>query len=52
MPAKTIGAPLWVSGYRKTCAKCKREIYWLDIVSSAADSVHSLKMIAEVILGE
>jgi hypothetical protein len=52
MPANTIGAPLWVSGDRKICAKCKREVNWLDIVSSAAESVHSLKMIAEVILGE
>lgn len=52
MPPKTIGAPLWVSGDRKTCAKCKREISWLDIVSSASQSVHSAKMIAEVILGE
>jgi hypothetical protein len=52
MPANTIGAPLWVSGDKKTCTKCKREINWLDIVSSAAASVHSAKMIAEVILGE
>lgn len=52
MPDKTIGAPLWVSGDRKTCAKCKREVNWLDIVSSATGSVHSLKMIAGVILGE
>jgi hypothetical protein len=51
MPHKTIGAPLWVSGDRKTCVKCKREVNWLDIVSSAARSVHSAKMIAEVILG-
>jgi hypothetical protein len=52
MPQNTIGAPLWVSGDRKTCTKCRREINWLDIVSSAAGSVHSAKMIAEVILGE
>ena len=52
IPPKTIGAPLWVSGDRKTCTKCKREINWLDIVSSAAGSVHSAKMIAEVILGD
>lgn len=52
MPEKTIGAPLWVSGDRKTCTKCRREINWLDIVSSSAGSVHSANMIAEVILGE
>lgn len=52
MPAKTIGAPLWVSGDRKTCSKCRREINWLDIVSSAAQSIHSTKMIAEIILGD
>jgi hypothetical protein len=52
MPAGTIGAPLWISGDKKTCSNCKREINWLDIVSSAAGSVHSSKMIAEIILGE
>ena len=51
MPRKTIGAPLWVSGDRKTCPKCRREINWLDIVSSALGEVHSAGMIAEVILG-
>jgi protein-arginine kinase activator protein McsA len=51
IPEKTIGVPLWVSGDQTTCEKCEREINWLDIVSSAG-SVHSLKMIAEVILGE
>jgi len=51
MPEKTIGAPLWVSGDRKTCTKCKREMNWLDIVTSSLESVHSAKMIAEVILG-
>lgn len=25
MPQKTIGAPLWLSGKRKKCKKCKRE---------------------------
>ncbi len=40
MPAKTIGAPLWMGGDNKTCSKCRREINWLDIVSSAAGSVH------------
>ncbi len=52
MPANTIGAPLWVSGDRKNCAKCKREMNWLNIVTSSLESVHSAKMIAEVILGE
>lgn len=52
MKAHTIGAPLWVSGDRKTCPKCRREINWLDIVSSALKSVHSPAMVAEVILGE
>jgi hypothetical protein len=52
MKAGTIGAPLWVSGDRKTCPKCRREINWLDIVTSALGSVHSREMIARVILGE
>jgi len=52
MPQRTIGAPLWVSGDRKTCRKCRREINWLDIVSSALDGVHDHKMIAQVILGD
>ena len=52
MPSKTIGAPLWVSGDKKRCPKCKRETNWLDIVGSALGNVHSAKMIAEVILGE
>ena len=52
MPDKTIGAPLWVSGDRKTCPKCKREINWLDIVDSALSNVHSKEMIAKVILGD
>jgi hypothetical protein len=52
MPPKTIGAPLWVSGDRRHCAKCRREINWLDIVSSALGQVHSREMIARVILGE
>ena len=51
MPPKTIGAPLWVSGDRKTCPKCRREINWLDIVSSALGQVHARAMIAGVILG-
>ncbi len=52
MPAKTIGAPLWVSGDEQHCPKCKREINWLDIVSSAVDSIHGKEMIARVILGD
>jgi hypothetical protein len=52
MPPKTIGAPLWVSGDRKRCTKCRREVNWLDIVASAMDKVHSREMIARVILGE
>ena len=51
MAPKTVGAPLWVSGDRKSCPKCRREINWLDIVSSAIDQVHSQAMIARVILG-
>ncbi|MBK9306376.1 MAG: hypothetical protein IPM58_04625 [Nitrospira sp.] len=52
MPAHTIGAPLWVSGDRKRCPKCRRETNWLDIVSSALGQVHKREMIAQVILGE
>lgn len=52
MPPNTIGAPLWVSGDRKTCTQCRRKISWLDIVSSALDSVHQHAMIAQVILGD
>ncbi len=48
----TIGAPLWVSGDRKTCSKCRRVVNWLDIVSSALQHVHSREMIAQVILGD
>lgn len=52
MPPKTIGAPLWVSGDRKTCTHCHREISWLDIVASGLENVHSSEMIAKVILGD
>jgi len=52
MEKHTIGAPLWVSGDRKTCPGCRRQISWLDIVSSALRSVHSPAMVAEVILGD
>jgi hypothetical protein len=52
MPPRTIGAPLWLSGDRRYCAHCEREISWLDIVSSAVSTVHSREMIARVILGD
>ena len=52
MPSETIGAPLWVSGDRKRCKKCRREVNWLDIVASALGQVHQREMIARVILGE
>jgi hypothetical protein len=52
MPSETVGAPLWVSGDRKDCPKCGREVNWLDIVSSALNRVHDAEMIARVILGE
>lgn len=52
MPSRTISAPLWVSGDRKRCPKCRREVNWLDIVGSALEQVHSREMIARVILGE
>jgi len=52
MRAETIGAPLWISGDRKRCPKCRRETNWLDIVSSALGHVHSREMIAQVILGD
>lgn len=52
MPSGTIGAPLWVSGERKTCTQCRRTISWLDIVASSLRGVHDPKMIAQVILGD
>lgn len=52
MPEKTIGAPLWVSGDDKHCPNCKREVNWLDIVSSALGGIHGKEMIARVILGD
>jgi hypothetical protein len=52
MAPETIGAPLWVSGSRRDCPKCGREVNWLDIVSSALSGVHERAMIAQVILGE
>lgn len=51
MPSETIGAPLWVSGDRKTCPHCGRETNWLDIVTSGLEQTHSREMIARVILG-
>lgn len=52
MPAGTIGAPLWVSGDTRNCAKCDREINWLDIVASGVARAHPSAMIAAVILGK
>lgn len=52
MSARTIGAPLWISGERKECPNCGRETNWLDIVSSALERVHPSTMIARVILGD
>jgi hypothetical protein len=52
MPQETIGVPLWVSGDRRDCSECGREVNWLDIVSSALERVHQPQMIAQVILGE
>ena len=52
MPADTIHAPLWVSGDRKDCPNCGRQLSWLDIVSSALSRAHSRMMVAKVILGE
>lgn len=52
IPAKSIGAPLWVSGDTPECPKCRRAVNWLDIVASALEGVHDRAMIAHVILGE
>ena len=52
MPARTIGAPLWVSGDEPDCPKCGRRVTWYDIVASALHGVHDRAMIARVILGE
>ncbi len=52
MDPYTIGAPLWVSGDTRHCAKCERETNWLDIISSALSDVHNKRMLAEVILGD
>lgn len=52
MEPRTIGAPLWVSADSKECPNCQRTVSWLDIVSSAVGSIHSARLIAEVMLGE
>ena len=52
MAPGTIGAPLWVSADSPECPKCDRRVSWLDIVSSAVGSIHSARLIAEVMLGE
>lgn len=52
LPARTIGAPLWVSGDVRACPSCGREISWLDIVASALGRVHDRALITQVILGE
>jgi hypothetical protein len=44
----SIRAPLWVSGEDLSCSDCGRAPNWLDIVTSAATSVHSATMIAGV----
>lgn len=51
LPAKAIGAPLWVSGDSRNCKACGRETNWLDIVTSGLARAHSRQMIASVILG-
>lgn len=52
MEAKTIGAPLWVSGDTRHCPNCGRETNWLDIVASALSQVHRKELLIKVILGE
>lgn len=52
MLPETVGTPLWVGGDLKRCPKCRREVNWLDIVSSALEQVHDREMIARVIMGE
>ena len=52
IPNGTIGAPLWVSGDSKNCAKCGRETNWFDIVSSAVAKVHGKDLLVKVILGD
>lgn len=50
--AGAIGAPLWLSGDERRCAKCGRATSWLDIVASALAETHGKAMIATVVLGE
>lgn len=52
MAAKTIGAPLWVSGDTRFCPTCGRETNWLDIVASAMSHVHKKDLLIKVILGD
>lgn len=52
MEAKTIGAPLWVSGDTRRCAKCDRETNWLDIVASGLSKAHNKDLLVTVILGD
>ena len=52
LPDGSVGAPLWISGDELDCPSCARQLSWLDIVASAAGSVHSAEMIAKVVLGE
>jgi hypothetical protein len=52
MKARTIGAPLWVSGDTKNCPECGREINWLDIVASGLSQAHRKELLARVILGD
>jgi hypothetical protein len=52
MEARTIGAPLWVSGDTRHCRKCKRETNWLDIVASGVAKQHNKELLVKVILGD
>lgn len=52
MPEGSIRAPLWVSADDSACPTCGRTISWLDIVSSAVGSIHSARLVAQVMLGE
>ncbi len=52
LPEYTIGAPLWVSGDRRDCPSCGRQVSWLDIVASALQGIHDRALISKVILGD
>lgn len=52
LEAGAIGAPLWVSGDSRTCAKCGRETNWLDIVESGLANAHEPGLLIKVILGD